>query len=54
MPFEGTLVIRIYGAQDQLVAETPIIAQGELGEPGTFEATIAYGGSPGSRSRRDL
>ena len=47
MPFEGTLVIRIFDAQDQLVAETPIIAQGELGKSGTFEATISYGGSPG-------
>ena len=48
MPFEGTLMIRVYDAQGQLVAETPIIAQGELGESGTFEATISYGGSPGT------
>lgn len=48
LPFEGTLVIRIYGSSGQLVAETPIIVQGELGGPGSFEATIAYGGSPGS------
>ncbi len=48
MPFEGTLVILIFDAQDQLVAEIPIIAQGELDGPGSFEASIAYGGSPGA------
>lgn len=48
MPFEATLVIRVYDAENQLVAETPIMAQGEIGNPGTFEATISYGGSPGT------
>jgi hypothetical protein len=48
MPFEGTLVVRIYDAQNQLIAEAPIIAEGEIGKPGTFKATISYGGSPGT------
>ncbi len=47
MPFEGTLVIRVYDALDQLAAEKPIIAEGELDGPATFEATLAYGGVPG-------
>lgn len=47
MPFEGTLVVRIYDKLNQLVAEIPIIAQGELDGPGSYEASIAYGGSPG-------
>lgn len=48
IPFEATLVVRIFDSQGQLVAETPIMTQGEYGQPGTFEATISYGGSPGS------
>ncbi len=48
MPFEGTLVVRVYDRLDQLVAEIPIIAQGNLDGPGQFEASIAYGGSPGA------
>ncbi|TFG72857.1 MAG: hypothetical protein E4H27_01835, partial [Anaerolineales bacterium] len=48
MPFEGTLVVRVFDRLEQLVAEIPMIAQGELGGPGGFEASIAYGGSPGA------
>lgn len=48
MPFEGTLVIRVYDALDQLAAEVPIVAQGDYGQSATFEANIMYGGVPGA------
>lgn len=47
MPFEGTLVIRVYDAMDRLAAQKPIIAEGELGGPATFDTTVTYGGMPG-------
>ncbi len=47
VPFEGTLVIRVYDARDQLAAEEPTIAIGELGGPAAFSASITYGGVPG-------
>ncbi|MGC9348913.1 MAG: Gmad2 immunoglobulin-like domain-containing protein [Anaerolineae bacterium] len=47
MPFEGTLVVRIYDVQGNLAAEQPIMADGEIGEPATFEASVTYGGKPG-------
>jgi hypothetical protein len=47
MPFEGTLVVRVYDVDDQLVAEHPIMAVGEYGGPADFEASVAYAGPPG-------
>jgi len=47
LPFEGTLVIRVIDSAGQIVAEVPIIADGTIGGPATFEATVAYGGIPG-------
>jgi hypothetical protein len=47
-PFEGTLVIHVYDALDQLAAEIPIIAEGDLEGPATFEHEIPYGGVPGA------
>jgi hypothetical protein len=47
MPFEGTLVIRIYDARGHLAAEQPIIAEGKLGGPASFAADVRYGGTPG-------
>lgn len=46
-PFEGTLVIRVYDAQERRVAEVPIIVEGEYGSSGTFDVEIFYGGVPG-------
>ena len=48
MPFEGTLVVRVYDAHGQLASETPIIAEGEIGQSATFDASIVYGGIPGA------
>ena len=47
LPFEGTLVIRVIDSAGQIAAEVPIIADGTIGGPATFEATVAYGGAPG-------
>ncbi len=47
-PFEGTLVVRVYDALGQRVAEHPIIAQGDPDGPATFEARVTYGGMPGA------
>lgn len=47
MPFEGTLVIRVYDAAGDLAVEEPIIATGEIGGPATFEAAVTFGGRPG-------
>jgi hypothetical protein len=47
-PFEGTLVIRVYDSLDQLAAEVPIIAEGDLEGPATFEHKVTYGGVPGA------
>ncbi len=47
LPFEGTLVIRIIDSTGQIIAEMPIIADGTIGGPATFEASVAYGGIPG-------
>ena len=47
LPFEGTLVIRVIDSAGQVAAEVPIIADGTIGGPATFEATVTYGGIPG-------
>ncbi|MCJ7550123.1 MAG: GerMN domain-containing protein [Anaerolineae bacterium] len=47
LPFEGTLVIRIIDSSGQVAAEVPIIADGTIGGPATFEATVTYVGIPG-------
>ncbi|HOU13263.1 MAG TPA: Gmad2 immunoglobulin-like domain-containing protein [Anaerolineae bacterium] len=47
LPFEATLVVRVYDAWGQLAAVAPIMAQGEYGGPATFEGVIYYGGVPG-------
>lgn len=47
VPFEATLLVRIYDGDGQLLAETPIMTAGELGGPGTFAAAVAFGGRPG-------
>jgi len=47
LPFEGTLVIRVIDSTGQVVAETPITADGTIGGPAAFEATVAHGGIPG-------
>lgn len=46
-PFEGTLVVRVFDARDQLAAEVAIIAQGDYGQTASFLASIPYGGVPG-------
>lgn len=48
MPFEATLVVRVYDAWGQLCGVAPIWAQGNMGSPATFEGSIAYGGVPGA------
>lgn len=48
MPFEATLVVRVYDAWGQLCGVAPIWAVGELGGPATFEGSVAYGGVPGA------
>ncbi len=48
LPFEATLVVRVYDAWGQLAAVAPIMVQGEYGGPGTFEGSITYGGVPGA------
>ncbi|HOT93274.1 MAG TPA: Gmad2 immunoglobulin-like domain-containing protein, partial [Anaerolineae bacterium] len=48
MPFEATLVVRVYDAWGQLAAVAPIMVQGEYGGPGVFEGSITYGGVPGA------
>jgi hypothetical protein len=48
MPFEATLVVRVYDACGQLCGTAPIWAQGTIGGPATFEGSIAYGGVPGA------
>ena len=47
LPFEGTLVVRIYDQAGRLLAEEPVIASGSQEGPATFENPILYGGSPG-------
>ncbi len=47
IPFEATLVIHVYDAQDRRVAEVPIMVEGEYGSRGTFDVEIFYGGAPG-------
>lgn len=48
MPFEATLVVRVYDAWGQLCGIAPIMTQGEYGGPATFEGSVAYGGVPGA------
>jgi hypothetical protein len=43
MPFEGTLVIRVYDAQGEHIVEEPIIAAGSLDGPATFDVDIDVG-----------
>jgi len=40
-------LIRIIDSTGQIAAEVPIIADGTIGGPATFEATVTYGGVPG-------
>lgn len=47
LPFEGTLVVRVIDSAGQVAAEVPIIADGTIGGPATFEATVTYVGIPG-------
>jgi len=47
LPFEGTLVIRVIDSTGQIAAEVPIIADGMIGGPAAFEATVTYVGIPG-------
>ena len=46
-PFEGTLRVRITDAQGQVVGEAPITVDGEMGQPGTFAAQIAFSAASG-------
>jgi len=48
MPFEATLVVRVYDAWGQLCGVAPIMTQGEYGGPATFEGSVTYGGVPGT------
>lgn len=48
MPFEAGLLVRIYDAQNQLVAEQSILVQGAAGGPVTFEVQLPYGGVLGA------
>ena len=41
-PFEGTLVARLFDASDLVLVELPFIVDGEMGEPASFAAEIAY------------
>jgi hypothetical protein len=47
MPFEGTLVVKVYDAQGDLIIQEPIIVAGDLGGPATFDTEITVGGPPG-------
>jgi len=48
MPFEATLVVRVYDAWGQPCGIAPIMTQGEYGGPATFEGSVVYGGVPGT------
>lgn len=48
MPFEATLVVRVYDAWGQLASLTPIMTRGDFGQPATFEVSVFYGGVPGA------
>lgn len=41
-PFESTLVVRIYDAQQQLLGTTPIMVNAEMGQPGEFDAEVSF------------
>ena len=41
-PFEGTLVVRLWDSDGELIAEHPFIVDGAMGEPATFVAQIEY------------
>ena len=47
-PFEGTFLARVYDSDERLIAEVPIMAQGEPGGPASFTAEVYYGGHPGA------
>jgi len=48
MPFEGTLVVRVYDARGQLAAQTPVQVRGDMQGPVSFETTLMVGGVPGA------
>ena len=41
-PFESTLRGRVYDASGAVVGEGPVMVSAEMGQPGTFDGTIAY------------
>ena len=47
-PAESRLIYRLYDAQGNVIGTGPIAVTGEPGEPGTFAATIGYGGWSGA------
>ena len=47
-PAESQLTYRLYDAQGHVISTGPIAVIGEPGEPGTFAATIEYGGWNGA------
>lgn len=46
-PFENTLRLRIYDQRGSVVVEAPVMVLGSAGQPGTFTAVAAVGGTPG-------
>ncbi len=47
-PAESQLIYRLYDAQGNVMSTGPVAVTGEPGEPGTFAATIEYGGWSGA------
>ncbi len=41
-PFENNLMYRIFNADNLIIAEGPVNVIGELGQPGTFAASLAF------------
>ena len=54
MPFEGTLVARVYDAQGELAGETPFTVEGDIGGPGTFDVQIPYDFPSGGLGRVEV
>jgi len=48
MPFEATLLVRVYDGYGQLAAQTPVMVQGNAPGPVSFETSLLGGGIPGA------
>jgi len=54
VPFEATLIARVYDTQGDVVGEAPFMVDGELGGPGTFTALISYEAPSGGPGRVEV